>query len=152
MIKVIDYPAGFQVKFTTWENDGDDYKTNIISGLPPTDAKFYYDLAMNFTSRNNPLNGGGLGNNEQSADTLREVLDYEVECNPHISYKLKEKIAVAKDSDSTVYQFFYEFLNWPVQYDYEFCRVVESVEIFYLPGPIFFEYEQPKNVTQEIIK
>jgi hypothetical protein len=150
-VKLIDYPAGYQIRVTTWENDGDDYETNIISGLTYEDAKFYQELSNLFTSRNNPKLGGGMGNEDQDAEGLKIALEEVLENHPKISDNLKLEIEDAKSEDDAIYAFFYEFLNDPVQYDYGFCRVAESFKVFYLPDAILIEYDEPDEITKDFV-
>ena len=145
-VKLIDYPAGYQIRVETWENDGDDYETNIISGLTYDDVKFYKELVMCFTSCNNPRTGGGMGNEDQSKQTLSELLNEVLEDHPKISDALREVIEKSMDD---IYGFFYKFLNWPVQYEYGFCRVVEDFKVFHLDEPLLVEYDEPEEMTKE---
>jgi hypothetical protein len=39
-------PAGYQVSVTSWENDGDNYRTETIPGLSKEGAQFLVDLVM----------------------------------------------------------------------------------------------------------
>jgi hypothetical protein len=43
-------PSGYQIHITSWENDGDNYKTKIISGLTKEDVHFYLCFLNYFKS------------------------------------------------------------------------------------------------------
>ena len=56
-----DIPVGYQLHVTSWENDGDNFDTKILSGLTAEDVAVYVDLlsllvsasAGGFANRNN---------------------------------------------------------------------------------------------------
>jgi hypothetical protein len=45
-------PKGLQLQVTSCENDADNYKTKILSGLSEDEVRFYVELAKLFRSRN----------------------------------------------------------------------------------------------------
>src|SRR3974390_400726 len=100
-------PAGYQIHFRTWENDGDNYKTQIISGLTVEDAHFYVSLAKNFERNSH-------GNELVPTKDLVAMINTAFEKHPKISSSLREKFTfegVPEGSDD--YDFlerFYEFL------------------------------------------
>lgn len=44
-------PAGYQLHVESWENDGDNYKTQIMNGLTLADVNFLLDVGKPFTRR-----------------------------------------------------------------------------------------------------
>jgi hypothetical protein len=41
-------PSGYQLHITSWENDADNYKTKILSGLTKEDVQFYLHFLNHF--------------------------------------------------------------------------------------------------------
>ena len=41
-------PSGYQLYITSWENDADNYKTEILSGLTKEDVQFYVHFLSHF--------------------------------------------------------------------------------------------------------
>lgn len=123
----------FTLKIVSWENDGDDYKTTYQHGLTAADVAFITALADQFSSRS--AHCGGYGNEEWDADTLVEMIAEVLGEHPDVSADVRDTWTFAEGQEQYVYERLYEeVLGWPVQYDYKFCRVVESVtSTAYLP-------------------
>lgn len=114
----------FQMKFRSWENDGDDNLTKSIFVKTQADVDFFTALAKMFSSTNSSDNG--LGNEEYGEGFLKEVLDDLLEEHPDISPEVK---ALWKDEDSVYDNLCAYVLESPVQYDYGWCRVVEGIDV-----------------------
>lgn len=136
-------PAGYQLHLTTWENDGDNYNTEIISGLTREDTRFFIQIASRFTSVNNRYGAiGGLGNDFVSGNTLIDVIAKALSDNPNISDKIREEWTLENlDDDEALGCQAYELLisvilGSPQEYDWcsgdsYFCRVFEDFKVFY---------------------
>jgi len=165
------YKKGYLLKVTTWENDGDDYKTQEIDGLDENELKFYIELAERFKSeyqKNKKTKNIGtcnLGNNEQplyilfatihellkkynffpiDINRLDEVKHERIFKDPKVKlYALLEQIDKLKPNvapenvlellDSIalpIHSFICTILGTPVGYEYGFCRVYASHEVF----------------------
>lgn len=130
-------PKGFLIKVTTWENDGDDYKTEVCTGLNRAQAIFLYKLAEVFGSN------GSLGNEDFSvhkiAPKIIELMN-ESEDPESIEEYMGFSIREAKDFEpffDHVLSFLKEtILSYPVSYDYDFCRVVERIDVFFIEEEI----------------
>lgn len=126
---------GFVVDIYSWENDADDYKHTITTSLTKAQADFLINIARAFISRNGSRinrSARGFGNNE---------------ITPEVVAFLKEQIASLGDEKDSIMERFdldgyeefgdYEWLDFlhdyvlgsPEQYDYDFCRVVETIEL-----------------------
>lgn len=131
------YPVGFQLHLTTWENDGDFYSDQVISGLTEADVSFYVDVAMLFTSKNNRKNGDGMGNTENDPSYLLEVIQEKLEKHPNISEKTKKIWSTA--DEETIHELLVEhILGETTDYeDYDnFCRVFESFKVLEIREPV----------------
>lgn len=143
----LKHPLGIQLRITTWENDLDDFSTQIISGLTEADVAFYLAIATLFRSKNHrPI--PGIGNQSVSSDTLLEIVNDVLAKHPDISQETKDtwssKEAVLFENE--VYDLFAEhILGYPVQIeDPNFCRVFDSFEVFEIRLPI-------ENVTERFL-
>lgn len=117
----------YQLEFTTWENDGDDYATigKILTTVE--DVNFYRTLADKFISCHSYGKAGGFGNEEVSEETLQEVVQEHMEDHPNISEKIHQEWLKAIEQEGVYDKLCAEILSDPVQYDYGFCRVMERV-------------------------
>lgn len=137
-----DILAGYQLHITTWENDGDSYKTKILSGLTEADVKFYIDIASRFKSDGMRTNRGlyFLGNQyvptEKLADLIEECLNIHPDITAEIRTHWEEFLADPTDP----MEWFNNILGSPddeYYYDYKnFCRVFEEFEVFYYPQSV----------------
>lgn len=111
----------YQLTFTSWENDCDDYRDVKIKVSTKEDVAFYKDLAGMFNSTNSRENSG-YGNDEMEAEVLLEIMADLLEEHPNVSESVK---SLWTDVDS-VYDNLCEYVTHsPIGYDYGFCRVVE---------------------------
>lgn len=135
METVLEIPTGYQLQVTTWENDADDYKTQIISGLSFNEVLFYVEFASRFVSINAEV--PGLGNEDHDDETLKEVLD-EVMKNHFLGIDLEKRL----DSPNFDIRAFVEsVLGSPVGYDDSFCRVFSRYKVLYFDIPVSIRAE-----------
>ena len=144
--------AGYQIHFTTWENDGDARRTTIWSGIQNSDdVKFLLALAGAFVSKNSGKQG--LGNGETDAGQLTNLINGLL-TKHHVSWDLsqlfeqeKEDLDLDDEGDVDVladrwYNLLCDrILGQPVEemyhYDYvRFCRVFDGAEVYYFPDNV----------------
>lgn len=53
MSKETIIPAGYRLSVTSWANDADNYKNEMVEGLTLDEVKFRVDFIKLFTSKNN---------------------------------------------------------------------------------------------------
>lgn len=148
-----EIPAGYQLHVTTWENDADDYKTEILSGLSEIDVRFYLSLARAFESSNGH-NKVGLGNDSLDVEKFKGILQKSLKEFPLISEDIRNRWTAAlekeeEEEDEPGY-FFCELLADTIlscpgdmANAYEnFVRVFDRYEVYYLNTPI-------ENVTKQ---
>jgi len=132
-------PKGYQVHFNSWENDGDNHKTAITSGLSKEDAQFLVNLAESFKNE--------YGNDFVSDKDIMKIVNKALSKNPDISSQMKEYfICESEDDLDEVRQNLREYVTeFPDEnYEQEFCRCVDNIEVFYFR-------EDADNVTSEFV-
>lgn len=147
--------AGYQVVFTTWENDADHFKHNSIDGLSAATVRFYLELANLFRSTNN-TQCKGFGNSgctetgdkyhNSSIEDVQEAIAKVVANHPDADPEVLSAYS-DEDFDAVHESLIDEILGYTVEYTDEeyFCRVFESADVFFYPEPV-------KNVTNEFVK
>lgn len=143
----LKHPLGLQLRITTWENDADDFSTQLISGLTEADVAFYLAIATLFRSKNHrPI--PGIGNQCISDYHLLEIVNDALAKHPDISQETKDIWSNEEDvlCEDEVYELFAEhILGCPVQIeDTNFCRVFNNFEVFEIRLPI-------ENVTERFL-
>lgn len=131
-------PAGYQLQSTTWENDGDNYKTQILSGLRVEDVWFYLELAKPFSRQ------GKFGNENIEAADLIPIVQRALAKHPDISTVVRENWLPDPEVESADEYFDdlmdnlrEDLLGGPDEsYDSNFCRVFEGFKVFYFPVDI----------------
>lgn len=119
----------YQLQLTTWENDGDHYQTNSLIVTTEEDYNFYMHL-INLFNTENMWNHTGYGNQDMSDFYLEDIIAEVMEKHPNISIALKnEWLAALASFDKATISKMHEILGNPVDYDYNFCRVVESINV-----------------------
>lgn len=138
-------PKGYMVKITSWENDGDDYRTVVSSGLTLEQAHFLKELAEKFDS-------SLFGNKEYDSqivsimkelaadkgDELEDLIGFDINEieEPEFGYK-----------DIEVLHFLYDhILHEPIGYESWFCRAVEYIEVFHLDTDFVVPSFEPEKV------
>lgn len=151
-------PAGYQLRTTTWENDGDSYKTQIISGLTKETVAFYIELGSLFESASRGTGGfgnrgcteGGDAYHNNDLYAVMAAIAKVVSNHPEADAEVLDRYSVVvEDADefSEVHENLIEdILGWTEDYYDEqyFCRVVDKVEVFFYNAPI-------ENVTAQFI-
>jgi hypothetical protein len=124
-----DIKNTFEIHIETWENDADDYRTIVHTGLTLEDVHFYHDLAKRFKSRNSrPV--GGLGNDDHELDFLVELVNEVVASHPDMSAETASIWCAEVDEDNNYARLCDYVLHDPVEYDYGFCRVFDKFKVF----------------------
>jgi hypothetical protein len=143
---------GYQLHITTWENDGDVYKTKVIDGLDKADVKFYIELASLFTSKNN-RSSKGFGNggiteygdkyHNSCMEDVVEAISKAVSNNPNAKQEITSPY-LSQDFDEVYEHLLEEVLDYTEQYEdvNYFCRVFSNFNVYYFP-------EEVKEVTEE---
>lgn len=140
--------AGYQIHFTTWENDADAYKTTVWSGIESTeDVRFLLLLANKFKSQNSREQG--LGNGGVMVDDMIEAVESAIEQVPGISDDMRSLFDAERedggDDEETLADRWYDLiadriLSYPVEESYRdeprFCRVLSKVQVYYFPQPV----------------
>jgi hypothetical protein len=138
-------PAGYQIHFTTWENDGDAYKTQIWSGIEQReDVVFLLALARLFKSQND--RNAGMGNGSVAAEVLVSAIDNLMLLHPDISRDMRQLFNDEREDDEDIladrwYDLICDrILSTPEEECYYseplFCRVFSSVNVYYFPQPV----------------
>lgn len=141
---MVDVPAGYLLKITTWENDADNYSTTEISGLSKEDVPLYLHLASLFRSRNNRRKGIGNGKVLDPMELTEIICDH----FDIASLSLPSDLRKGADDDTDeawehrLSNKIYELIG--IWNEGEMYRVFESAEIFFVEIPV-------KNVTSEFI-
>jgi len=118
----------FEIHIETWENDADDYRTIVHTGLTLEDVHFYHDLAKRFKSGNRIEDG--LGNDEHELDFLVEVVDEVIARHPDMSVETGIIWQPGMEEGDNYQRLCDYVLSDPVEYDYGFCRVFDSFKVF----------------------
>lgn len=131
-----DIQAGYQLHITSWENDGDNYKTQTLSGIATReDVKFLLAIA-NLFIRSSSSWGNTDVEDGVIASRVKELLVEHNNITGEMRTNWEERTTVDEEYDE--YQLHIEDLigglgglggNW-------YCnlrRVVERVEVYYLP-------------------
>lgn len=139
-------PAGYQIQIVTWENDADNYMTNVISGLTQAQAKMHYELAMFFVSGTNNKGKGldGRGN-YGNADVSYEGGGHGTPEGDRFSRNQFDETAFTaeflefcKDTGLNTEKFHGDLYETVVGTwcEGEYLRVVESIKVYYFPKEV----------------
>ncbi len=147
-IKVIN--KGYTLKVISWENDGDNYKTNFKTVDTLEKAEMLYKLMQLCVSKNNqPKNVIKLGNStEFSSEQIQLIIyffnNYPAQLKDYLEkYDISDEELSDMDEDEKTdfyVDMFYEIagdlLGSSEYYD---CRVMESCTVTYSPEDIYLE-------------
>ena len=133
---------GYRIEFTSWENDGDSYKTNVVQGLESEEeVRFYIKIANLFKSMNNPENKG-FGNTFErdfdEKDLMSKLKNIYEKYGLNIDEGLKECFELMIEENQINYVTDWikdEILGYPENYDLCF-RVLDSFCVYYVPNEI----------------
>lgn len=129
MVKVIN--KGYTLTVTSWENDGDNYRTKHKTVDTIEEAKRLHTICTTlFKSRNN--GEGGIGNSMEGEenDTILEYVENNKDLFPEFEGEEDDFII-----DHILY-LAYELMGSSEYYD---CRVCESVVVTYSPTDFYLE-------------
>jgi hypothetical protein len=125
-------PSGYQLRVTSWTNDGDHYNTTTHSGLTSDDVKFLLKVLQPFKSRHN---GGVFGNDDSCGSAIEECI---FECWQEHPTKESSQFAewmeaMCEDSLDGLTDLAYDLVG----YD-EYCgwRVFENATVFYFENAV----------------
>ena len=156
----MDIKKGYNVVVRSWENDWDAHSTQIVNCETVEEAKFLANLARKFTSGSRgkvEYTPGvdidtvmGYGNDGIDGDTLKELISAVFEKYGKEEFRKSYEMALddyrGDDFDSIAVDLTRDLLGTPASdiylFDYtNFCRVCESVEIFYIKeSPVKIEF------------
>lgn len=140
---------GYQLHITSWENDADNYRTEIIQGLTKEDVQFYLHFLRHFYSpysRHKDMIGPGYGNMDinkcKEAESIAITAAFEAfpPSSPKLLNNVKQSIEFWKEQPEESCDWVYETIGRWVEYNR--YRVFDSFEVYYIP-------EEIKNVTDE---
>lgn len=145
MTKQTTIPAGYRIAVTTWENDGDNYKTSTLEGLSKEKVQYYCDLLKPF-GHSCHYGVGNLGNIYQFNEGQEEQL---LTHYRNILEKHKGVLDIDGDifNDDLTDIFNDELYDLDVRGGDQETRVVESIKVEYTPQAITFD-----DVTEEFWK
>lgn len=138
MTKKTIIPAGYRITVVSWENDADNYNTEVKEGFTEDEAKFLVELFKKFSSCNNHNKGiGNLRGSDEDMETYKSVIAEVVSRHPVAS--TSEKFSgcfKGPDDDGDVYygEYLYDFGLGGTEYS--LTRVCESVKVEYVPQEI----------------
>jgi len=145
---------GYQLTITSWENDGDAYKTQIISGLSQEKLKFFIDVMSNFFWNHRfaeTLVKGKYyhgGNKNISDEKVVEIINDTLSRYPDVKEEIMTEYDLGHENDefeeewdreeyiSVSYRkIITDLLGHPVSeyYDKDFVRVACEYQVHYIP-------------------
>jgi hypothetical protein len=125
-------PAGYRISITSWENDGDNYKTEVLEGLTKERVKLYTDICKALY-RN-------YGKMPRIAN-LYEPTESELEAFNKVMLKVRKANESEFDKDTTDEETMQETM-YDIASDLGlvgsefFSRVCESFKVEYINTPI----------------
>ena len=144
MTKQTTIPAGYRITITTWENDADNYKTEVMEGITDINlAKFYCELAELHTSRHDHRKKG-FGNlyepSEREIGDYFAAIDLLIKKYPDIQIYKGQPVTEADHVRDAIYELGLTGGDF-------FTRVCENIKVEYTPTDIVFN-----DVTEEFVK
>lgn len=139
--QIDNIPSGYQLHITSWENDADNYKTKILSGLTKEDVQFYLHF-LNHFEMDKPYENGSI-TEYPDAEKIAITNAYE-KCRPTSSHLLEDvenSIEHWKTSDDSCDWVYETIGTWG---EGDFYRVFDSCEVYLIRTPI-------PNVTGEFV-
>lgn len=136
---------GYQLSVTSWENDGDNYKTVVTNGLSEEDVKFLIHLGQNFSIKNNNNDDG------YSDETVECFVEESLEKFPNVTQSLAEE---ANNNG----RFFVEkyILSYASEgYEHEYCRVFDSYDVNFISSDcpdVTKQFDVVKTPIEDIMK
>lgn len=132
MSKFTTIPKGYRITVTTWENDGDNYKTKSVEGYTLEEAKFLIDFSKLFASKN-CHNGIGIGNiyDDMDADLACEQVAEVVAKHPVTT--TSEKFVDYFSSEDGWHEFGYDLGLTGEEF---YTRVLDGYKVEHIPEEI----------------
>lgn len=136
--------AGFRLEVETWENDADNYRTEVLDGLTEAEVKFYVEVAKAHYSRHDP-SMKGFGNmyepdkeeKEKYTDAMRAIFRKHVVILSNIWDDFEPGWIDEKSFLDMVHGVNYDLgLSGS---EYYFTRVTDSIKVSYTPVEIILE-------------
>ncbi|AFC21922.1 hypothetical protein GAP32_464 [Cronobacter phage vB_CsaM_GAP32] len=149
---------GFIVEIESWENDADNYGTVITSGLTKVEADFLVTIARAFVSKNGSYknrSASGFGNDEINTRVITFLVKTICELNEESKASVLERFSLTNyeefDKGDWI-SFLNDFVTGdPVEYDWDFCRVVETITVKYLENDFVVPHIDIKEISNETI-
>lgn len=132
MSKKLIAKVGYNLEVTSWENDGDNYKTNTVNYSNKEFAIAVQNMCQTlFRSKNN--GDGGVGNSIEGDYSNDLIIEF-FEANKLL------QIGVDMDDEDAIidacFNYGYELLGSSEYYDF---RVCSSAELYYVDENIYAE-------------
>lgn len=135
-------PSGYQIHITSWENDADNYKTKIVSGLTKEDVQFYLHF-LNHFEMNKPYGNGRI---TKYPDAEKNAITNAYEkcrpTSPQLLEDVENSFEYWKTNDHNNCDWVYDTVGFWSNHD--FYRVFDSCEVYLILTPIL-------NVTGEFV-
>ncbi len=130
-------PPGYRLTVTSWENDGDNYRTKTVEGLSEGRLRYYVDLIKRFASSSNGgLERGFIGNlfepNEREEQIYLKAM-IEVLKTHRNEFNFEDDEALETYADCIGDQILYSLGLTGGDF---FTRVMESFKVEYVPHEI----------------
>lgn len=129
-------PKGYALSYDTWENDADNWHSDVLYGLSYCDVRFYVNLLSRFRSLHD---GVSLGNEEINRERERAALKAAFfECPPDSAQLMTD---VQNSLEFRCEDDFIDDLigHW---FEYTYRRVFDRFQVHYIP-------EECVNCTEE---
>lgn len=136
MKKVIS--KGYTISVTSWENDGDNYKTESMTVESKDEAKAIIKMCKKLFHSDN----GGIGNMmEDEGDKVNEMILKFLEKNPEVKETIISCNPKVKLNDNNISNFIMDKYNYNLMggSEYYYSRVCEKTEVTYSDKDIFLE-------------
>jgi hypothetical protein len=127
---------GYRLSVTSWENDGDHYKTNVLEGLSKEKVQFYVDLLSLFVSE---LHGNAYEPSAQELQVAVQAMTTVADLHRG-TLEPEEYRQCTEDSCA----FMHQFLGHSENYAF---RVFDSMLVQFVPTEIILQ-----DVTSEFQK
>ena len=134
-------PPGYQLHITSWENDADNYKTEILSGLTKEDVRFYIHFLSHF-EMDKPYGNGRIGE-YSDAEKIAITSAYET-CRPTTPQLLEDIENSIEHWKTSYYGCDWVYDTIGIWCEGERYRVFDSCEVYLVRTPI-------PNVTGEFV-
>ena len=134
-------PSGYSLHIHSWENDGDNCRTKILSGLTKEDVQFYLHFLSYFKS-NKPYGNRAI-QDHPDAEKVAITNAYE-KCrptSPQLLEDVEDSIEHWKTSDSSCD---WAYVTIGLHNNGDFYRVFDYCQVYLIRTPI-------PNVTEEFV-